>query len=98
MKKNLGISISRVDFSEPQGGKSICDGRAAHVKAYVRRYVNEGNNVITANDFMKAVETTMPNVKVIVSMPPASAEEYKSPAKLDSITSLNDFCSELIGW
>ena len=72
-------------------GKSICDRRAPHAKAYISRYVNEGNNVIAVNDFMKAVEITKPNVKDIVSMPPASAEEYKSPARPDSITSLNNF-------
>lgn len=26
------ISVSRVDFADPQGGKSICDRRAAHLK------------------------------------------------------------------
>ncbi|VDI14173.1 Hypothetical predicted protein [Mytilus galloprovincialis] len=53
------IKVNRMDFSDPQGGKSICDRKAAHVKACIRRYVNEGNNVITAIEFKSAVEKTM---------------------------------------
>ncbi|CAG2243920.1 unnamed protein product [Mytilus edulis] len=51
------IKVNRMDFSDPQGGKSICDRKAAHVKACIRRYVNEGNNVITAIEFnLEAIE------------------------------------------
>ena len=46
-----GIRVKRVDFSDPQGGKGACDRKAATVKAHVRRYVNEGYNVVTAQEF-----------------------------------------------
>ena len=46
-----GIRIKRVDFSDPQGGKGACDRKAATVKAHVRRYVNKGYNVVTAQEF-----------------------------------------------
>ncbi|CAC5404351.1 unnamed protein product [Mytilus coruscus] len=55
-KKSL-IKIKRVDFSDPQGEKCICDRKAAHIKGHIKRYVNEGNNVVTADDFRKAVAT-----------------------------------------
>lgn len=45
----------RMDFADPQGGKSICDRKHAHVKSYIRRYVNEGNDVSTAVDFKNAL-------------------------------------------
>ena len=38
----------RNDFSDPQGGKGVCDRKAATIKGDVGRYVNEGNNVINA--------------------------------------------------
>ncbi|XP_063438390.1 uncharacterized protein LOC134719312 [Mytilus trossulus] len=39
------VQCKRMDFADPQGGKSICDRKAAHVKSYIRQYVNEGNDV-----------------------------------------------------
>ena len=50
-----GIHVKRVDFSDPQGGKGPCDRKAATIKAYVRRYINEGHNVLTACDFRDAI-------------------------------------------
>lgn len=49
------ISVSRVDFADPQGGKSICDRRAAHLKSTVAKSVNEGNDVRTASEFLAAI-------------------------------------------
>ena len=43
------IRIERVHFSDPQGGKG------ATVKAHVRRYVNEGHNVVTVREFHDAM-------------------------------------------
>lgn len=84
------IQVNRIDFSDPQGGKSICDRRAAHIKSHIRRYVNEGNNVVTAADFKEAIERTMPHVKVIIATPP-NRTKTMSTAKLENITSLNNF-------
>lgn len=53
MEESTGIKVCRVDFSDPQGGKGLCDRKAATIKAHVLRYVNEGNDVITATDFKK---------------------------------------------
>ncbi|VDI29911.1 Hypothetical predicted protein [Mytilus galloprovincialis] len=41
------VQCKRMDFEDPQGRKSICDRKAAHVKSYIRRYVNEGNDTET---------------------------------------------------
>ena len=46
--KNENIQISTIDFSDQQGGKSICDRRVAHIKSHIRRYVNEVNKIVTA--------------------------------------------------
>ena len=89
INEKSSIKIGRVDFSDPQGGKSICDRKAAHIKGHIRRYVNEGKNVVTANDFKEAVKS-MPNVKGIVCSPP-SKTAFKS-AKIEAINSLNNFC------
>ena len=48
--QRVGIWIARYEFSEAQAGKDICDRQAAALKSHSRRYINEGNDVKTAND------------------------------------------------
>ncbi|CAC5391324.1 unnamed protein product [Mytilus coruscus] len=96
----FNITVNRMDFSDPQGGKSICDRKAAHVKACIRRYVNEGNNVITAIEFKSAVEKTMKNVKVVVALPPSSIKSSKT-SKIENISFMYIFFfsnNEITAW
>lgn len=68
MNKRTGIHVRRLDFADPQGGKSICDRRAAHIKSAIRKYVNEGNNVRTAQEFMLAVQkSNMLNISLVLA-------------------------------
>ena len=46
--KCTGLTIVRYDFSDPQAGKDICDHKTAPMKAHIRHFVNEKNNVETA--------------------------------------------------
>ncbi|CAF1685375.1 unnamed protein product, partial [Didymodactylos carnosus] len=39
ISKNTGITITRMDFSDPQGGKAACDRFAAVIKYHIRRYL-----------------------------------------------------------
>ena len=55
--KRTGITVSRYDFSDPQSGKDICDRKIAPMKAHIRRFVNEKNDVVTAEDMKKALES-----------------------------------------
>ena len=55
MEEDTGIRIERENFSDPQGGKDACDRKAATVKAHVRRYVNEGHNVVPVREFHDAM-------------------------------------------
>ena len=52
-----GISLLRYDFSDPQAGKDICDRKTAPMKAHIRRFVNEKNDVVTAEDMKTALES-----------------------------------------
>ena len=55
--KNAGVNLIRYDFSEPQAGKDICDRKTAPMKAHIRRFVNENNDVTTAEEMKKALES-----------------------------------------
>jgi len=55
LSQETGVQIKRVDFSDPQGGKGSCDRKAATIKGHVRRYINEGHDVLTAADLKEAI-------------------------------------------
>lgn len=50
-----GITVHRLDFSDPQGGKGQCDRFAATLKKHARAYVNEGHNISTPQEFVDAL-------------------------------------------
>ncbi|CAG2188550.1 unnamed protein product [Mytilus edulis] len=81
-----------MDFADPQGGKSICDRRAAHIKSAIRKYVNEGHDVCTAADFKKALQVcSLRNVAVVVALPPESCNKKEIKSQINNITTLNNF-------
>ena len=49
--------VIRYDFLEPQAGKDICDRKTAPMRAHVRRFVNKNNDVTTAEEMKKALES-----------------------------------------
>jgi hypothetical protein len=90
MKPKTGIRVVRVDFSDPQGGKAICDRKAATIKAHVRRYINEGPDVTTAREFKEAILSYggVPGVRVAL----VDAANLSDPAvKWEGISLLNNF-------
>ena len=93
IKAKTGIAVQRVNFSDPQGGKGSCDRKAATVKAHVRRYINEGHDVVNANDFMNAILSNrgIPNVRVVVVDASTTERNAQVPVKWVGINSLNNF-------
>ena len=41
-----GITVRRLDFSDPQGGKGACDRKAATIKAHIKVHLNKGRDVV----------------------------------------------------
>ncbi|VDI15288.1 Hypothetical predicted protein, partial [Mytilus galloprovincialis] len=81
------IKVVQMDFADPQGGKSICDRRAAHIKSAIRKYVNEGHDVCTAADFKKALQIcSLRNVAVVVALPPESCNKKEIKSQINNIT------------
>ncbi|KAI8490860.1 hypothetical protein Bbelb_312790 [Branchiostoma belcheri] len=86
-----GVTIRRVDYCDPQGGKGSCDRKAATVKSHIKSWINEGHNVETADEFKTAVESHggIPGVKVFLCE--VDTEETVTSIKLDGISKLNNF-------
>ena len=54
--KENKIKLKRLDFNEPQKGKDQCDRDSALARNALRTYVDEGNNVVTAEDIYIALK------------------------------------------
>lgn len=91
ISKSTGIHIKRVDFSDPQGGKGACDRKAASVKWHVRRFINEGNDVETAEEFQCAILSHggLAGVRVAIVDDPHC--KYDVQGKWDGISTVNNF-------
>ncbi|PFX13725.1 hypothetical protein AWC38_SpisGene22167 [Stylophora pistillata] len=50
-----GVKIRRLDFSDPQGGKSACDRKVATIKSHMRIYLNAGNDIETPEQMRDAI-------------------------------------------
>ena len=50
-----GITIDRYDYSEPQSGEDVCDRIICPLKASIRKYCNEGHDIVAAQDMCTAL-------------------------------------------
>ena len=91
MSSNTGILIKRVDFRDPQGGKGAYDRKAATVKAHVRRYINDGHDVETAEDFKSTILSHRGLSGVRVALVDNPQYRHSVQGKWEGISSLNNF-------
>ncbi|XP_062579728.1 uncharacterized protein LOC134241721 [Saccostrea cucullata] len=56
ISERTGIRVCRIDFSEAQSGKDICD-RTAPLKFHAKHYGNEGHNIANAVELKEALES-----------------------------------------
>ena len=63
-----GVSIKRLDFSDPQGGKAACDRKAATIKSHMRIHLNAGNDIETPVQMRDAILSCggVPAVNVVL--------------------------------
>ena len=57
MGKRRRVEFKRYDFSDPQSGKDICDHTIALMKTHMRRWVNKGHDITTAEEMKIALES-----------------------------------------
>ena len=93
MKTQTGVSVRRVDFSDPQGGKGACDRKAATIKAHIRRHINEGHDVQNASEFKEAVSSNggINGVRVVLVDAGTEGKCVIPQVKLPGVRFLNNF-------
>ena len=79
----------RNDFSYPQGGKGVCDCRAATIEEDTGKNINEGNDVINALPLKTAIESGQGTTGVKVSYV-AAKSSITFNIKWDGISLLNN--------
>ena len=80
--KSHGVTVQRLDFSDPQGRKGACDHKAATVKAHIRVHLNEGQDMETASQMVEAMQSSggVPDLNVSLCervVPPSPAGQVK---------------------
>ena len=58
LEAELGVTIKRLDFSDPQGGKGACDRKAASVKSHMHIYLNSGHDIETPEQMTDAIRSS----------------------------------------
>lgn len=53
--QRIGIHVCRYDYLEPQYGKDVCDRILCPMKSCIRRFCDEGHDILTAADMKRAL-------------------------------------------
>lgn len=88
--KDVGVSVRRMDFSDPQGGKGSCDRKAATVKSHMKIFLNTGNNIETGEEMVAAMQSSggIPGVKVILASTAIAAKPLN--VKMDGVSTFSN--------
>ena len=91
IQSSSGVSVLVVDFSDPQGGKGPADRMSATCKNHIRRYINEGHDVTTAEQMKEAILShgRVEGVRVVVV--DVAVQEAPDKRKISGINKLNNF-------
>ena len=85
-----GVTIKRLDFSDPQGGKGSCDRKAATIKAHMKVHLNEGNDIENARQMVDAMRSSggVPGLNVTL----CELETPSSPThvKFDGVSTVSN--------
>ena len=92
MKEATDNKVERVKFSDPQGGHGPCERRAATIKAHLLRYINEGHDVVSADDLKRAL-LSHGGVRVarVTLIDSTKQHSISSQGKLEGASNLNNF-------
>ncbi|CAH3166930.1 unnamed protein product [Porites lobata] len=86
-----GIEIVRYDHSEPQHGKDLCDRILCPMKAAIRRYCNEGHDIVTAHDMQVALDKRPVQGKTAAVFCVSEEKETLKMKKIANYSSLHNF-------
>ncbi|XP_052075524.1 uncharacterized protein LOC127712983 [Mytilus californianus] len=93
LRRDVGNKLKSYSFSEAQDGKGPCDRRASHIKSVVKRYINEGHDVTSAEEMKVAIDARQNGqfrVKVVDTVTVSDGEKNNTKS-IPGITQLHNF-------
>ena len=102
IEASTGVRVEGLEFSDPQGGKGAADRLAATAKSHIRLYINEGNDVTTAQQMQDALLSHggIEGARVAVADSVEDSAACDLP-KITGISKLNNFRfddGKLLAW
>ena len=85
-----GVTVKRLDFSDPQGGKGACDRKAACIKAHMKVHLNEGNDIENADQMVDAMKSAGGVPGLNVTLCNLEAHSKSSQVKFDGVSSVSN--------
>ena len=88
--EQYGVTIKRLDFSDPQGGKGPCDRKAATIKSHMRIHLNSGNDIETPTQMKDAILSSGGVSAVNVTVCESIAAPNMPSLKVEGVSLLNN--------
>ena len=88
--KDVGVSVRRMDVSDPQGGKGSCDRKVATVKSHMKIFLNTGNNIETGEEMVAAMQSSGGIPGVNVSLASTAVGTKPLNVKMESVSSFSN--------
>ena len=88
--EQFGVTIKRLDFSDPQGGKGPCDRKAATIKSHMRIHLNSGNDIETPTQMRDAILSSGGVSAVNVTLCESIASPNMPSLKVEGVSLLNN--------
>ncbi|KAK3742848.1 hypothetical protein QZH41_004530 [Actinostola sp. cb2023] len=88
--KDIGVSVRRMDFSDPQGGKGACDRKAASIKSHMKIHLNAGNNIENGREMVAAMLSSGGIAGVNVTQASTSQVRESLNVKLEGVSTISN--------
>lgn len=88
--EQFGVTIKRLDFSDPQGGKGPCDRKAATIKSHMRIHLNSGNDIETPAQMVDAILSSGGVPAVNISLCESITVPDMPSLKVEGVSLLNN--------
>lgn len=85
-----GVTLKRLDFSDPQGGKGACDRKAASIKSHMQIFLNEGHDIETASQMKTAIESSGGIPGVVVTLAESPQRQTGKNLTWDGVSFINN--------
>ena len=92
--EQFGVTIKRLDFSDPQGGKGPCDRKAATIKLHMKIHLNSGNDIETPTQMKDAILSSGGVSAVNVTLCQSVEAPDLPPLKVEGVSLLNNVKNE----